>query len=108
MSGYDSILSAASQLPIADQLRLIDELAAAVPDDQPPSLSKEWFEEAERRSVEIESGAVETIPWEEVRPGLLKRAGMEELKISVLCKHCRDVLRRFIALTPIQWRRLKT
>ena len=33
----------------------------------------EWAEEAERRWREIESGAVETIPWEEVRAKLFRR-----------------------------------
>ena len=36
MSEYDTVLSAASQLPVTDRLRLIDELASSVPDDQPP------------------------------------------------------------------------
>ncbi|MEA2464455.1 MAG: putative addiction module component [Acidobacteriota bacterium] len=32
-----------------------------------------WADEAERRWREIESGAVETIPWEEVRARLFRR-----------------------------------
>jgi len=33
-----------------------------------------WAVEAERRWREIESGAVETIPWEEVRARLFRRS----------------------------------
>ena len=67
MSDFDSLLSAAAQLPVDQRLRLIDELAATVPDDQPPSLSAEWLAEIDRRSAEIDSGEVETIPWKTVR-----------------------------------------
>ena len=63
MSTYELILSAASQLPVSDRLRLIDELASSVPDDQPPQLSADWLREIECRSREIDSGAVATEDW---------------------------------------------
>ena len=66
MSEYESVLSAASQLPVADRLRLIDDLASSVPDDQPPALPPEWLDEIERRSAELDSGAVKPQPWPEV------------------------------------------
>lgn len=34
MTSYESILSAASQLPVADRLRLIDDLASSVPENR--------------------------------------------------------------------------
>ncbi|HZZ29373.1 MAG TPA: addiction module protein [Pirellulales bacterium] len=77
MNDYDSILAAASSMPIADQLRLIDELAASVPDDQPPTLSKQWLAEIERRSAEIDSGTVTTQPWPEVRQQLFSQVGLK-------------------------------
>ena len=77
MPDYKSILSAAAQLSVSDRLRLIDELAGSVPDDEPPSLSPEWLAEIERRSAEIDSGAVSAIPWEEVRQRLRKRVGLD-------------------------------
>jgi len=43
--------------------------------EPPPEaeLDELWAEEAARRWREIESGAVETIPWEEVREKLFRR-----------------------------------
>lgn len=77
MPEYQSVLSAAAQLSVADRLRLIDDLAATVPDDEPLSLSPAWLAEIERRSAEIESGAVSTVPWEEVRLQLRKTVGLD-------------------------------
>lgn len=67
MPDYQSVRSAAAELSVADQLRLIDDLAASMPDDQPPSLSEEWLAELERRSAEIDSGAARTESWSGVR-----------------------------------------
>jgi len=77
MPDFDAILSAASQLSVADRLRLIDQLAASVPDDQPPSLSEAWLAEIDRRSKEIDSGAVTTEPWDAVRSRLLHKHGVD-------------------------------
>jgi putative addiction module component (TIGR02574 family) len=77
MTQFDSILSAASQLPVADRVRLIDALAATVPDDCLPALSGEWLAEIERRSAEIDSGAVSPIAWEQVREDLFKKVGLD-------------------------------
>lgn len=74
---FDSVLSAASQLPVGDRLRLIDALASSVPDDSPPSLSDEWLSEIHRRSAEITAGSVQTIPWEQVRRELFKKVGLD-------------------------------
>ena len=67
MSDYESILSAASQLPIVDRLRLIDDLASSVPDDRPPTLSSEWLAEIERRSAEVDADSVKLDSWSDVR-----------------------------------------
>jgi len=77
MSDYHAIFAAASQLPVADRLRLIDDLAASVPDDQPPMLSEAWLEEIERRSVEIDSGAVQTEAWIDIRRRLFEKHGVD-------------------------------
>ncbi len=77
MLDYESVLSAAAQLSVADRLRLIDELAGSVPDDEPPTLSPEWLAEIERRSAEIDTGAASTVPWEEVRQRLQKKVGLD-------------------------------
>lgn len=83
MSSFESILSAASQLPVPDRLRLIDALASSVPDDSPPSLSPEWLAEIERRSAEVDSGACVPIPWDQVRGELFKKVGLDRADLTV-------------------------
>ena len=77
MSDYESILSAASQLPVGDRLRLIDDLASSVPDEQPPQLSDAWHREIDRRSSEIDSGAVVTEDWVDIRARLFAKHGVD-------------------------------
>ena len=77
MLDYDTIVSEAMLLPVADQLRLIDRLAASVPDDQPPTLSKEWHQEIEQRSKEIDAGAVTTEPLDSIQTRLFRKHGVE-------------------------------
>ena len=77
MLDFDAIISEASQLSVVDRLRLIDELAASVPDDQPPSLSEQWLTEIDRRSKEIDSGVVTTEPWDSIRSRLFDKYGVE-------------------------------
>lgn len=77
MSDYQTVRTAAAALPVADRLRLIDDLAASVPDDHPPTLSDEWLAEIERRSAEIDAGNVTTDSWQEVRQRLLHRVGLD-------------------------------
>jgi len=76
MTDYDSIFAAASNMPVVDRLRLIDELAADMPDDQPPTLSNAWLEEIKKRSAEIDAGTVTMQPWPEVRKQLFSQAGL--------------------------------
>jgi putative addiction module component (TIGR02574 family) len=76
MPEYESVLSVASQLSVAERLRLIDDLASSVPDDQPPALSAEWLAEIERRSGDLDSGAVTPQPWSEVRERLFRKHGL--------------------------------
>ena len=77
MSDYQSVFSAASELPVADRLRLIDALSASVPDDQPPALSDVWISEINRRSDEIDRGDVPTTAWQDVRQDLRRRVGLD-------------------------------
>jgi len=76
MSDYASLLSAASQLPVADRLRLIDELTDTIPEVHPEGLSPEWQEEIERRSREIDAGTAPLEDWETVRERLFQRVNL--------------------------------
>ena len=77
MTSYESIFLAASQLPINERLRLIDELASSVPDDRPPQLSDAWLREIDRRSQEIDTGATATENWADIRARLFSQHGVE-------------------------------
>ncbi len=78
MSDYQSVRSAAAELSLGDQLRLIDDLAASMPDDHPPTLSEEWLAELERRSAEIDSGLARTESWADVRQRLMHQTGLDD------------------------------
>jgi putative addiction module component (TIGR02574 family) len=67
MSSYDTLLADASRLPVDARILLIEALWDTVPDDSIPPLSEEWAAEIERRSTEYDAGAVEPIPWEQIR-----------------------------------------
>jgi putative addiction module component (TIGR02574 family) len=76
MSDYTSLLSAASQLSVADRLRLIDELTETLPELPDDGLSPEWRAEIERRSREIDAGTAQLEDWESVRARLFQRANL--------------------------------
>ena len=78
MPEYQDILASASQLSIDDRLRLIDDLASSVPDDQPPKLSPEWLAEIQRRSEDIDSAKVQTESWSVIRERLFAKHGVRD------------------------------
>lgn len=73
MSEFNSILSAATQLPTEDRLRLIDALWDSLPPEAEPPVSDEWRREIERRVAELDSGTAKTVPWSEIRDEVLTR-----------------------------------
>ncbi len=76
MSDYMSLLSAASQLPVADRLRLIDELTETLPELSTEELSPEWQAEIERRSRKIDDGTAQLEDWETVRARMFQRVNL--------------------------------
>ncbi len=76
MPTYETLLADATQLPLADRIRLIDEIWDTFPDDSLPPLSDEWVAEIERRSAEYDAGSAETVSWERVKADALRRIGM--------------------------------
>ena len=55
MSDLNSLLTDASQLPLADRLELIEALWDTVPEDALPPLSDAWKAEIHRRSAAFEA-----------------------------------------------------
>jgi putative addiction module component (TIGR02574 family) len=63
----------ASELPETDRATLAGLLIESLEADAEPDGEEAWSDEIKRRVADIESGTVETVPWEEVRRRLLDR-----------------------------------
>lgn len=73
MSDFDTVLSAARQLPDKDRLRLIDALWDSVPADADAPFTNKWAREIERRVAELDAGSAQTVPWSQIRAEALAR-----------------------------------
>ena len=73
MSDLNSLLTDASQLPLAERLELIEALWDTVPEDALPPLSDAWKAEIRRRSAAFEAGTAQPIPWDTIRADALQR-----------------------------------
>jgi hypothetical protein len=68
MSDYQSILTAAKELPEVDRQRLIDELYETLPE----ATWDEFDEELDRDIAEVEAGDTHGTPWPQVRDEALE------------------------------------
>jgi putative addiction module component (TIGR02574 family) len=66
------IFREALDLPDDERATLAGLLIESLEEAPDPDVESAWAAEAERRWQEIESGAVQTIPWEEVKAKLLR------------------------------------
>lgn len=64
----------AFELPEKDRATLAGLLIESLEPPPDPEVEEAWAKVAERRWKEIESGAVKTIPWSEVKAKLFRRA----------------------------------
>jgi putative addiction module component (TIGR02574 family) len=62
----DELSARAKALPIEDRARLAEELLASFQEEADPDAEAAWDREIERRVAEIESGAANLIPAEDV------------------------------------------
>jgi putative addiction module component (TIGR02574 family) len=62
----------ALELSDSERATLAGLLIGSLEGPEDPDVESAWATEAERRWQEIESGAVKTIPWEEVKAKLLR------------------------------------
>jgi len=69
----EHVLHSALELPIDEQIELVEALVASLDEKDPPPLDKQWLAEIQRRSEEIDSGKVKPIPWSVVREEIRKR-----------------------------------
>jgi putative addiction module component (TIGR02574 family) len=63
----------AAQLSDEDRAALAGLLLESIEPGPEPEVEAAWAAEIERRMAEIDSGAVQMIPWEEVRKELFRR-----------------------------------
>ncbi|TWT63490.1 addiction module protein [Rubinisphaera italica] len=80
LTNDQAILQKALLLNAEERLLLIDELAANLPDNQPPQLSHEWTKVINRRSQEIDLGSVKTEDWESIRSRLIYKINFAKEK----------------------------
>lgn len=71
---YEEVLQTARSLNEPERVRLVDELLGTLSPSEAAPLDDAWLAEIDRRSAELDSGAVQTIPWSEVRRRAKARA----------------------------------
>ena len=64
---FEEVLRTARSLNEAERVRLVEELLCSLSPTEAAPLGDAWLAELDRRSAELDSGAVQTIPWDEVR-----------------------------------------
>ena len=73
---YDDVLRTACSLDEPERVRLVDDLLSTLSPAEAAPLADAWLAEIDRRSAELDSGAVQTIPWSEVRRRARERANL--------------------------------
>lgn len=68
----EQVLQTALTLPPEERFQLIEALIAADQAPAPP-FDDSWRDVIQRRSAEIDSGAVQAVPWPEVRHWIHKK-----------------------------------
>ena len=63
----------ASELSEQDRATLAGLLIESLEAKPEPDVEAAWLAQIERRVADVESGAIQTVPWEEVRRRLLDR-----------------------------------
>ncbi len=71
----DELLRQALELEPKAREELATLLLESVPTESPEEVEAAWETTIRRRVKELESGAVKTIPWEEVREQLVRSEG---------------------------------
>jgi putative addiction module component (TIGR02574 family) len=67
------LLERALELPVGDRLALATELLESVEGPEDAEWTAAWAAELDRRVRELDSGAVKSIPWQQVRAEILER-----------------------------------
>lgn len=74
-STMDNVLHSALALSSGDRIELVEAIVASLrPEDRPP-FDESWREVIRRRSAEMQSSAVQGVPWNEVKARSRGQAG---------------------------------
>lgn len=68
------IITLALELELSERREVIAELVASLENESSGELDPEWSQEILRRLHEVEAGDAKTVPWSEVREGLLDKS----------------------------------
>jgi putative addiction module component (TIGR02574 family) len=71
----EQVLQSALALPSEERFQLIEALIAT--DQAPPPFDESWRAVIQRRSAEIDAGAITEVPWSEVRQRLRRQVGLD-------------------------------
>lgn len=71
----EELFRQALQLDESERAALAGMLIDSIDSEVEEGVEAAWMAEIERRIVELDAGAVETIPWDVVRDGLRQRLG---------------------------------
>lgn len=71
----EELLKQALKLDPKARAELAALILESVPTESPEEVEAAWEAEIRRRVKELESGSVQTIPWEEVREKLIRSEG---------------------------------
>lgn len=71
--GMKELFREAAELPEHDRAALAGLLIETLDPQPEPDVERAWSEEIARRVAQLDAGAVEAIPWEEVREELFER-----------------------------------
>jgi len=71
----DKVLRDALELGQEDRAKLVEHLIESLDPEVEEGVEEAWAQEISRRAAEIDSGAVQTIPWDVVRERLGRKTG---------------------------------
>lgn len=74
---YEEALRTARSLDELERVRLVNELLGTLTLEEAAPLDDAWLAEIDRRSADLDAGAVQTIPWSEVRRKAWQRANRD-------------------------------
>ncbi|HJT76375.1 MAG TPA: addiction module protein [Gemmataceae bacterium] len=73
-ASVEHLLQEAMKLPDEQQLQLVSALVSAVEERGLRPFDDSWLDEIKRRSAEYDAGAVQPIPWSEVKERARRKA----------------------------------